>query len=133
MGGRIRLTGTRNAEGHLVSVTFSNRSGGSIALPVRDEDQSSEQQDPMATGEPRAQRRMTLREWLATDKRPQSAARAVTGTDAMFGQPLTADRTREPARTDVRPHDTHDGEHSDATRRDSKPDGTCHPHHTVLA
>ena len=47
--GRIRLAGKQNGDGKLVSVTFSNKSGGSFSLPVRDETEPGnrdEQPDP---------------------------------------------------------------------------------------
>jgi hypothetical protein len=69
MGGRIRLTGRRDADGRLVSVTFSNRSGGSLTLPVRDEHRTNDEPaDARTTDTPReTQQVMTLRDWLKKD------------------------------------------------------------------
>jgi hypothetical protein len=39
---RIPLSGKRDADSKLVSVTFSNKSGGSFSLPVRDEHEQGE-------------------------------------------------------------------------------------------
>jgi hypothetical protein len=47
--GRIRISGNRDKNGKLLSVSFSNKSGGSVSLPVRDEhepDDTDEQPEP---------------------------------------------------------------------------------------
>jgi hypothetical protein len=71
MGGRIRLTGRRDADGRLVSVTFSNRSGGSLTLPVRDDHPTDDEPlDATTTDKPQGTRQvMTLRDWLKDDAR----------------------------------------------------------------
>ena len=65
--GHIRLTGYRNADGALRSVTFSNRSVGSPSHPVRDERGGDEANSARGTSEPQDGRLLTFLEWVARE------------------------------------------------------------------
>jgi hypothetical protein len=61
--GRIPLSGKRHADSKLVSVTFSNKSGGSFSLPVGDGHEQGEMDELPQRKRPR----LSFADWATRD------------------------------------------------------------------